>query len=257
MASAAAPCNEHMNETRDPTGPDPAGPDPADSDPANSDPTGSDPTGPNPAGPDPIDPGEGDAFLLDLQRVRNGDHQALDRLLTRLQSRFRQDGERRVGDALRGRTRVSDVLQDAYVEVVRQAPNFEGSSEAEFYSWITTIIENTARRQHRFLTAKKRKPPSRTTELDALTLAYLRTTTSPLSQLQRQEDVELVYRALGELRDEHRGVIEQVVFGGVPVEEVATTSGRSIAATRMLLSRARAALTVKLEQLRRREPDER
>ncbi|CAE7229960.1 rpoE [Symbiodinium sp. KB8] len=191
------------------------------------------------------------AFAADLDAARAGDSAALDRLLTRLEHQFRADAERRVGTALRGRTRVSDVLQDAYVEVVRGIGKFQGSTIREFSAWVTTIIENSARQQHRHLTAKKRKPPSRTTELNALTIAYLRTVSSPLSDLQKVEDVELVYRALHEVREEHREVIEQLVFAQRPIEEVAAEIDRTEAATRMLLSRARAALTMKLEQLER------
>lgn len=194
---------------------------------------------------------DSDSFAEDLARARAGDRNALDALLTRLEGRFREDAERRVGAALRGRTRVSDVLQDAYVEVVRSIPNFAGQHEAEFYAWVTTIIENAARRQHRHLTAKKRKPPSTTTALNALAIAYLRTVSSPLSDLQKAEDVALVYEALTSIRDDHRVVIEQVVFAGRPVEEVAVELGRTEAATRMLLSRARAALTLKIDQLHR------
>ncbi|MCA8952796.1 MAG: sigma-70 family RNA polymerase sigma factor [Planctomycetes bacterium] len=191
------------------------------------------------------------AFATELRAARAGDRAALDRLLTRLEQRFRDDAERRIGAALRRRTRVSDVLQDAYVEAVRGIARFEGTSEGEFFAWITTIVENVARRQHRYLTAQKRKPPSRTTELNALTIAYLRTVSSPLSDLQQVEDVGLVYRALCELRDEHREVIEELVFANRPVDEVAAEIGRTPAATRMLLSRARAALTIRLEQLDR------
>lgn len=196
-------------------------------------------------------PEDPDEFVADLRRAREGDSQALDRLLTELQHRFRESGERRVGEALRGRTRVSDVLQDAYIEVVRSINDFTGSTEAEFYAWVTTIIENAARRQHRHLTAKKRKPPSRTTELNALTIAYLRTVSSPLSQLQKREDIEFIYRAVKALRAEHREVIEQVIFAGKPVDEVARELGRTEAATRMLLSRARAALTLKIDALQK------
>ncbi|MCR9246329.1 MAG: RNA polymerase sigma factor [bacterium] len=192
-----------------------------------------------------------DRFQTWLIAARSGDRKALDELLSLLEARFRQDAERRVGHVLRGRTRVSDVLQDAYVEVVRSIGAFEGATESEFYAWVTTIIENSARRQHRHLTAKKRKPPSRTSELNALAAVFFRTVSSPLSDLQKAEDVQMVFRALDEMRDDHRVVIEQIVLAARPVTEVADDLGRTEQATRMLLSRARAALTVKLDKLSR------
>lgn len=196
-------------------------------------------------------PPDSESFATLLTDARKGDRAALDQLLRELESRFRTDVERRVGNALRGRTRISDILQDAYVEVVARIGQFEGSTEAEFFTWVTRIIENSARQQHRHLTAKKRKVPSRTTELNALAAAYLRTASSPMSELERAEEVALVHQALNEMRDDHRVVIEQVVFVGRDVAEVADDLGRTEQATRMLLSRARAALTIKLDQLRR------
>jgi len=196
------------------------------------------------------------SFATQLDRARGGDRDALDGLLTLLEERFRIDAERRVGTALRGRTRVSDILQDAYVEVVRAMPRFEGSTEAEFHAWVTAIVENTARRHHRHLTAQKRKPPSRTTEWNALTRAVMRTVSSPLSDLQKAEDVDIILQALQELRDDYRVAIDQIVLLGRPVAEVAAELGRTEQATRMMLSRARAALTVKLDQLhQQRKPD--
>ena len=57
------------------------------------------------------------------------------------------------------------------------------------------------------------------------------------------------------MRDDHRVVIEQIVLCGRPVGEVADDLGRTEHATRMLLSRARAALTVKIDQLHRDRSD--
>ncbi|MCK5943739.1 MAG: sigma-70 family RNA polymerase sigma factor [Planctomycetes bacterium] len=192
-----------------------------------------------------------DRFAEQLRAARDGDRKALDGLLTQLEHRFRVDAERRVGTALRGRTRVSDILQDAYVEVVRSLAGFDGSTEGEFFTWVTKIIENAARRQHRHLTAQKRKPPSGTTEWNALTAAVMRRVTSPLSDLQRAEDAELIVMAIRDLREDHQVAIEQLVLLERPIGEVAEALGRSEAATRMLLSRARAALTARIDQLYR------
>jgi RNA polymerase sigma-70 factor (ECF subfamily) len=191
-----------------------------------------------------------DSFDADLQRARSGDRKSLDRLLQMLEARFRRDAERRVGTALRGRTRVSDVLQDAYLEVVRGISRFQGSGQGEFYVWVTTIVENTARRLHRQLTAQKRKPPSRTTEWNALAAAILPSVSSPLSELEHSENARLLHDALQQLTEDHRHVLEQCVLLGRPFAELCEEMGRSEPALRMLAARARAALTSKLYQLR-------
>ncbi|MFK7741271.1 MAG: RNA polymerase sigma factor [Planctomycetota bacterium] len=192
-----------------------------------------------------------DSFREDLVSARAGSREALDRLLSGLEMRFRADAERRVGVALRGRTRVSDILQDAYVEVVRSLGKFEGDSEAAFCSWVTSIIESTAKRQHRHLTAQKRKPPSGTTEWNAMAGILRRVASSPLSDLQKTEDAGLILDAIGSLREDYQVAIEQMVLLGRPVEEVAEQLGRTVAATRMMLSRARASLTLRIDELDR------
>lgn len=190
-----------------------------------------------------------DSFGEDLVLARAGDRDALDRLLRRLERRFLNDASRQLDTGLKGRTRASDLLQDAYLDVVAHIGDFEGGTENEFYAWVATIIHRSARQQHRFLTAQKRKPPSRTSEFNSLARDYVRSSTSPASQLQSIESVELVHRALQALREDYRVVIEKVVFEHRPVVEVAELLGRTEPATRMLLSRARAALTLKIEEL--------
>jgi DNA-directed RNA polymerase specialized sigma24 family protein len=102
------------------------------------------------------------AFQQDLQQARNGDRMALDRLLQRLEDQIPGQASRQIGSGLRGRTRPSDLAQNAYVEILRQIESFRGSSEAALRAWAAKILQNAARQEHRRLTAKRRKAPSRT-----------------------------------------------------------------------------------------------
>ncbi|MEM7203269.1 MAG: sigma-70 family RNA polymerase sigma factor [Planctomycetota bacterium] len=191
------------------------------------------------------------AVTQDIVRARAGDRAALDRLLSRLQGQFEAGARRFVSGNLKAKTRASDLLQDAYVQVVRRIDEFQGSTEGEFAAWVAAIIDSCGRREYRYLTATKRKAPTGTTELTALARAYLGATTSPVSELHHAERVSLVHEAVRSLRDDYRVVIQEIVLGGRPVPDVARDLGRTEQATRMLLCRARAALTVRLDALRR------
>ena len=55
-----------------------------------------------------------------LERARAGDEQALDELIGRHRARLRRMVELRLDRRLQSRIDASDVIQDAYVEVVRR-----------------------------------------------------------------------------------------------------------------------------------------
>ena len=91
--------------------------------------------------------------------------------------------------------------------------------------------------------------PSRTSQLRALADELLPRVRSPATELVRAESVALLHRALESLREDHRMIIEQVSLGGRTVTAVAKELGRTDSSTRMLLSRARVALTQALQRL--------
>ncbi len=190
-------------------------------------------------------------FGTELRAAKAGDRTALDRLLDRIHGPLTAVARDQLGERLRERTRPSDVLQDAFVEVVQRIDEFEGHDEKTFLAWVRMIVVNAARQTHRRMHATKRKQPSTTSQLESLARAIARPEHSPASNLARVEQLELVLRALEQLSDDHRYVIEQFVLRNRPVKDVAEALDRSEPATRMLLSRARAALTMELAKLDR------
>jgi RNA polymerase sigma-70 factor (ECF subfamily) len=183
-----------------------------------------------------------------IRRALAGDRRALDEVLARLQPILLEEAERSLGERLRGKTRASDVLQDAYFEVVRHLADFAGETEESFIFWVTAIIRNAAARQHRRLEAKKRRAPTHTSGLEALAQAILKETHSPASELERQEATLRMMTALASLREDYRLVLDQVELTRRPIADVAHDLGVSKAAISMRLTRARAALRRALEQ---------
>ncbi len=185
----------------------------------------------------------------EVKSARAGDRVALQHLLERNHGRFRALTRNLMGTRLRARVRVSDVLQSAYVEVIRGISGFREDSEDAFRAWMGRVLENGVRRKSRFFAAKKRAEPS---DLDAVGCdgeAALGPAATPSNAAMQRENIALLRRALDQLRDDHRQVILMRVVEGKSHEEIARALGRPPHATRVLLSRARAQLSLALDRI--------
>ncbi|HEX5053776.1 MAG TPA: sigma-70 family RNA polymerase sigma factor [Planctomycetota bacterium] len=188
-------------------------------------------------------------FGTALLRARSGEDEALEQVLRIVEGRLKRYIEARLGPQLRAKLRDSDVLQDAYVQMIRSLPDFPGQTEDDFVMWVTRIIENDIRRQHRWFGAKKRRGADRTSERNALARVLMEPPPTPSAEVMAVEERLLFDRALAALAPDHARVIELAILEGLPHREVAERMGRSEAATRMLLSRARTALGLEIESL--------
>ena len=81
----------------------------------------------------------------DIASARRGERDALDRVLTALQSRLRTAAANKIGTPLRRKMATSDLLQSTYVDVVRSIQSFEGDDPDTLVAWITRIMENNVR----------------------------------------------------------------------------------------------------------------
>ncbi|MEM7205511.1 MAG: sigma-70 family RNA polymerase sigma factor [Planctomycetota bacterium] len=184
-----------------------------------------------------------------LDRARAGRPAAIDHVLRCVEDRLRHCVDARLGPGLRVRMGDSDVLQNAYVEMLRSLPRFVGATEDDFVAWVATIIENDIRRQRRWFNAGKRAAPERTSERNALARVLLEDPPTPSTEAVADEERELLARAMAQLPEDYAEVIELAIHRGLPHSEIAERMGRSASATRMLLSRARAALGQAIERL--------
>ncbi|MCB9882357.1 MAG: sigma-70 family RNA polymerase sigma factor [Planctomycetes bacterium] len=191
------------------------------------------------------DPG----FPEDLAAAKQGDDAALERVLLTVQQQLRAIIDRRLGERLRAQVRNSDVLQNAYLTLIRKIPEFEGDTETEFVAWVSVIVEHDIKRQNRWFRAKKRHHPSTTSEKNALAKVLLPPVDTPSQEVMRQESWDVLLRAMDELPEDYREVLELAWISKLSRTEIAERIGRSPTATRMLLFRARAALAVTMERL--------
>ncbi|MCB9880450.1 MAG: sigma-70 family RNA polymerase sigma factor [Planctomycetes bacterium] len=177
------------------------------------------------------------------------DDTAIEAVLRCVETRLRNYVDTRLGAQLRTRLRDSDVLQNAYVEMLRSLPEFVGDTEAQFVAWVTAIIENDIRRQRRWFGALKRQAPDRTSERNVLARTLLDAPTTPSAAVSQIEEKRLLAAALQRLPDHYREILELVVLQGLSHEDAAERMQRNPKASRMLLSRARAALSLEIEKL--------
>jgi len=139
----------------------------------------------------------------------------------------------------------SDLLQSTYVDVVRSIKDFQGDDEPQLVAWVTRIMENNLRDRARFYGRQRRNPEVDSEEApepaghDA----------TPSVEAMQVENIAAVGRALAELPEEQRQIMQLRLIEGREYEEIAAMLGRSVGSLRMLLSRARASLTVRLDRL--------
>ena len=180
----------------------------------------------------------------DIARARRGERDALDRVLTAVQSRLRAAASSRLGGPLRARMATSDLLQTTYVDVVRSIGEFRGDDPDTLVAWISRIMENNLRDRVRFYGRQRRAAEEDRETPDVAAGGH-----SPSAEAVQVEKLAAVGKALAQLPEDQRQIIQLRLIEGRDYDEIAKTLGRSQGALRMLLSRARAALTMRLDRI--------
>ena len=188
-----------------------------------------------------------------LRAARGGDAEALEGLLHQTGTRIRRLARSRLGPRLRREIQTSDVVQSTYFDIVRDIRKIDAQTEDDFVRWVGCVLENNLRQKTRYFDAKKRQAPP-TLEQDLRHREPAPSTASAESHL--GERVHLVCRALKELPEDYQQIILLRVIEDRSHDDIADLMGRPPGSTRMLLSRARTALTLALDQLEENDADE-
>lgn len=181
------------------------------------------------------------SFGKQIDKARDGDTAALDALLGSVHDVLEERARAALGERMRARVRASDIVQSAYVRVLRDLPSFRGSCEREFLAWLGGVVENTVRDRHKYFEARKRQKPDQPAEQPGVA--------TPSSVAANREDLCLVTRALRELNEDYRKALVLSCVENRPHKDVAEVLGRTVPATRVLLHRARAALAGHMARL--------
>src|SRR5690349_6327567 len=165
-----------------------------------------------------------------IARARNVDAPALTELVRMHEQRLLRMVELRLDNALRRRMDPADVVQDAWVEVVRRFDEWCRQDKLPLHVWLRLITsQSLAGAQRRHLAAHMRnaqrdapqrvRPPSVSSA--SVADAFVDSATSPSQVVAREEVRQRVRAAIEELEDIDREILAMRHFEGLSNEETA------------------------------------
>lgn len=157
-------------------------------------------------------------------------------LLERLRPRLLLWAAGRLRADLREKIEPDDVAQDVLLSVHRSFGGFEGQSPGEFFRWVFRIAENRLKDIAAHYGALKRQLPE--------PRSFSQTT--PSQHAARTEQLDRVARAIEQLPEDYRQVIQLVRFEERSTDEAGELMERSANAVRILYFRAISALRAEL-----------
>lgn len=180
-----------------------------------------------------------------IDRARGHDEQALEQLLSEHAHRLLDSVRAELGDRLRRRLESQDVMQQVYLDALRDIERFENRGDDAFFQWLRRIaINRICDADRRGFQAAKRRGEVRAADLGAdasiagLFEAIRAPGARPSMAAGLGEEVAMLDRALGQLSEDHRKVIELRYLRQLNVAETAARMERSERAVRGLCVRA-------------------
>ncbi|MCA9211945.1 MAG: sigma-70 family RNA polymerase sigma factor [Planctomycetales bacterium] len=179
--------------------------------------------------------------LLDL--AQSGSDRAVGEILQDCRDYLLLVSNKRLSPELVGKVGASDMVQETFVSAGRHFGAFEGSTKAELLAWLRQILVHQLTDVHRrFVSTQKRNVYRETTEAGNQGRGSLLDVADPLSETpsshaMHNETSHMLQRAIDQLPDRSRLVIELRHREHLSFEEVAERLGVSPAAARQLWAR--------------------
>lgn len=171
-----------------------------------------------------------------LEHARQGDAQALGRLLDSLRSYVRVLVRALYDGRLPAPVDDSDLIQDALLEAHRSFAGFRGTTVAEFVVWLRRIALRTAGRALRRALRGENQEPERNVE--DLAELLVDPGSSPSAAALRQERAARLTEGLARLPADMQQVLLARHVDDLPHAAIAQRLGRTEAAIRVLYVRA-------------------
>jgi RNA polymerase sigma-70 factor (ECF subfamily) len=190
--------------------------------------------------------------------AKEGDGDALGRLIERHRDYLVLLTRMKVGRSLRGKLDPEDIFQEMSLEAHRAIGRFRGSSEPAFRAWLrqilAAVLSNQIRRFHGTKGRDPRLERGLVEDFDrssrALDRGLIAPQSSPSQQVARRERALLLAEALGKLPEDYREVIVLRHLEDLGFAEVAERMGRSEDSVKNLWVRALARVRRSLEDPR-------
>ena len=176
----------------------------------------------------------GEIDLL-LSEAKGGADGALGRLLEQYSQYLTLLARMQIGKRLQGKVDPADLVQEVFLNVHRQFPQFRGTSEAEFVAWLRRIMAGQFALTLRHYMGTKGRDVNLerdlVAELDQSSLALDRglvaSYSTPSQHASRREQAVLLAEALGKLSEDHREVIVLRHLESLSFAEVAVRMNRT------------------------------
>lgn len=170
-----------------------------------------------------------------LQEARDGNEKALGRLLESYSGYLTLLSRVQIGRRIQGKVDPADVVQEVFLEVHRQFPQFRGTSEGELVGWLRRILAGQLALTFRRYLGTKGRDIKLERELDAqleqssqvLDRGLVASYSTPSQQVSRREQSVLLAEALDRLPPDYREVIILRHLEGLSFAEVSARMDRS------------------------------
>lgn len=179
------------------------------------------------------------------ERASAGDLDAAEQLLWLHHGRLLGIARRKIGVDWQGKLDPEDLLQEAYIDVLRTIVGFEARDGESFYRWAARIVDHKFIDQVRHYRRKKRDVAREasvgrgTAEGRETLLSQIMPNTVTASQIMRREDATAAMMScIAKLPDEHREIVTRHFLNQEPFADIAADLGKTEDAVRRMGSRA-------------------
>lgn len=188
-----------------------------------------------------------------LDAARAGSPEAMGQLLEMCRAYLLGIANRELESQLQAKAGASDLVQDAFLEAQRIFSRFQGGSADELLAWLRAILLNKVSDFTRQYRGTEMRQIDREVALDpgnadsAVNVLPAADTPTPSSVVARDEQAELLQRALTRLPENYRQILVWRQWEDLTFEEIARRLERTPEAARKLWLRALERLQEELE----------
>jgi RNA polymerase sigma-70 factor (ECF subfamily) len=179
-----------------------------------------------------------------IRAAREGSEEALGQLTEACRTYLLLVANRELPTDIQGKVAPSDVVQDTFLEVCRDFPQFAGHSRHELLGWLRRILLNNVADAYRRYEQTGKRRASREVPLrdpdtqSRLGIDFALDTTSPSQAAIAHEEQADLNRALSSLPGHYREVLLLHHRDGLSFEEISRRVNRSAEAVRKMWLRA-------------------
>lgn len=194
-----------------------------------------------------------DSIRILIPMAKDGDRNAQGQIFEQIQDVLTNMARHNFNADLQQRQNPSDVVQLTMTRMLNGFEDFQGTTQAEFYAWLKTILKNEILKARRFQRQAKRDiARERQTNggNDSLAIDYgIDPSLTPRSKAINDEKIELLKAAMSQLPDDCAQVIQFRNLDELPLQEIAERMNRSYDAVAKLWQRSIVLLGKELTKL--------